>query len=83
MRFVVLGSVVAAFSFAGCTKRPSEEELAKLEEARSAATAAEQKLSELRRERQDLEQQLASKEAELRLHEEERDDLKMKMENHQ
>jgi septal ring factor EnvC (AmiA/AmiB activator) len=73
-RYIVLGSFVAL-----CTKRPSEEELAKLEEAKAAAESAERKLADLRRERMDLESQLQAKEDELRNHEAERDDLKEKM----
>ncbi|MBD3393224.1 MAG: hypothetical protein GF418_13955 [Chitinivibrionales bacterium] len=78
-RYLVLGSFVALVTMSGCTKRPSEEELAKLEEAKAAAESAERKLAELRRERMDLESQLQSKEDELRNHEMERDELKEKM----
>ncbi len=78
-RYIVLGSFVALCTMSGCTKRPSEEELAKLEEAKAAAESAERKLADLRRERMDLESQLQAKEDELRNHEAERDDLKEKM----
>jgi outer membrane murein-binding lipoprotein Lpp len=78
-RFLILSTFVAMCAMNGCTKRPSEEELAKLEEAKSAAESAERKLAELRRERMDLEAQVQAKEDELRNHEAERDDLKQKM----
>lgn len=78
-KIVVLGSLIAAFGLGGCTKKPSEEELTKLEEARAAAESAERKLAELKQERMSLESQLSQKESELRLHEEERDELKVKM----
>jgi predicted nucleic acid-binding Zn-ribbon protein len=52
-----------------------------LEEARSAAESAERKLAELRQERQDLENQLSKKQAELSQHEAERDEIRQKMEN--
>ena len=76
---VVSGLIAGGMMVGGCTKRPSEEELAKLEETRQAADAAEQKLAELRRERMELESVLQEKQAELQRHEEERDDLQMKM----
>ncbi len=79
-RYVLIGSFIAMCGIAGC--KPSEEELAKLEEARAAAESAEKKLAELRQERMNLESQLSAKEAELKEHEAERDDLKEKMEQH-
>jgi outer membrane murein-binding lipoprotein Lpp len=78
-RYLILGSFVAALAMGGCTKKPNEEELAKLEEARAAAESAERKLDELKRERMALESQVQAKEDELRNHEAERDDLKQKM----
>ena len=78
-RYLVLGSFVALCTMGGCTKRPNEEELARLEEAKSAAESAERKLADLRRERMDLESQLGVKQDELRNHEAERDELKEKM----
>ncbi len=80
-RYVLIGSFVVMCGMTGCNK-PSTEELAKLEEARSAAESAERKLAELRQERMALEGQLGEKEAVLREHEAERDDLKEKMEAH-
>jgi septal ring factor EnvC (AmiA/AmiB activator) len=68
-----------AVSSVGCTKRPSEEELAKLDQATAAAEAAERRLAELRSERMALEQQLDAKKQELGQHEEELQDLKQKM----
>ena len=50
-----------------------------MEEARAAVESAERKLAELREERMSLESQLSQKQAELREHEAERDDLREKM----
>jgi outer membrane murein-binding lipoprotein Lpp len=76
---VAAASLVAMVNLSGCTKKPSTEELAKLEQARSAAESAEKKLAELRAERQQLEQQLDAKKGELKQNENERDDVKAKM----
>ena len=81
MRIALLASVIAACSV-GCTKRPSEEELVRLEQATAAAEAAERKLAELRNERMALESQLEGKRQELGQHEAERDELKVKMEEY-
>ncbi len=78
-RYLLIGSFVAACCMTGCTKRPTEEQLTKLEEARAAVESAERKLAELREERMSLENQLSQKQAELREHEAERDDLREKM----
>lgn len=78
----MIGTFVCMCGMVGCTPKPSQEELQRLEEARSAAESAERKLAELRQERMNLESQLSQKEAELREHEAERDDLKEKMEAH-
>ena len=80
-RLILIGTFVCMCGMVGCGK-PSVDELTKLEEARSAAESAERKLAELRQERMNLESQLSQKEAELREHEAERDDLKEKMEAH-
>ena len=80
-RLILIGAFVCMCGMVGCGK-PSVDELTKLEEARSAAESAERKLAELRQERMNLESQLSQKEAELREHEAERDDLKEKMEAH-
>jgi septal ring factor EnvC (AmiA/AmiB activator) len=58
-------SALIAIGGAGCTKKPSQEEASKLEQARVAAESAEKKLSELRQERMQLEQELQSKQSEL------------------
>jgi len=76
---LALAAFAATVSLSGCTKRPSEDELAKLEQAKQAAESAERKLAELRAERMQLEETLAQKQGELREHEEERDYLRDKM----
>ena len=80
-RFFLLCSFIVTCCITGCTRRPKTEDLTKLEEARSAAESAERKLAELRQERQDLENLLSQKQAELSEHEAERDELRQKMEN--
>lgn len=79
--YLMIASGVLFCGLSGCTKKPNQEELTKLEEARNAAESAERKLAELRQERMSLENQLSQKEAELKQHEAERDDLKQKMQN--
>jgi septal ring factor EnvC (AmiA/AmiB activator) len=78
-RLIIVLAAALVTGFAGCTKKPSQEEVTKLDEAKSAAESAEKKLSELRRERMDLEEQLNKKEGELKTKEQERDELKSKM----
>jgi septal ring factor EnvC (AmiA/AmiB activator) len=75
---VVILAAVLVVCTVGCTKRPSQEELAKLDQATAAADAAERKLADLRTERAQLEQQLEAKKQELGQHEAERDELKAK-----
>jgi hypothetical protein len=79
VRYGLIGCFSAMVLLGGCTKRPSQDELARLEEARTAAEAAENKLAELKRERMELEATLQQKQEELKKREEERDDVKQKM----
>lgn len=60
----------------GCTKKPSQEEMSRLDESKAAAESAEKKLSELRQERIRLEAELDGKKKELQKMESERDGLK-------
>ena len=71
--------VVGSGALVGCTKKPTNQDVSKLEEARAAAESAERKLSELRQERMRLEQELQNKQSELNANEKERDDLKDKV----
>ncbi len=62
--------LVGLFTFSlliatGCTRHPNADQIKKLEEARSACLSSEQKLSEVQKQRQDLENQLAQKKSEL------------------
>jgi septal ring factor EnvC (AmiA/AmiB activator) len=77
-RFLLIGSCIAMAAMTGCTKKPSQDELTKLDEAKQAAESAEKKLSELKQERQQLETTLATKQTELKQNQDERDDLKKK-----
>ena len=73
--FLLLSTVIicAGLLTSGCTRKPSPDEINKLQEQRSAAESAEKKLSELRDERAKLEAQLEAKKTELKKAEEERD----------
>jgi hypothetical protein len=57
-KFMACVAVAASLIFggiAGCTKKPNKEEVAKVEEAKSAAESAEKKLYDLKQERMKLE----------------------------
>ena len=77
-RFLLIGSCIAMAGVSGCTKKPSQDEMTKLEEAKQSAESAEKKLTELKQERMQLEATLQSKQTELKQNEDERDDLKKK-----
>ena len=77
--FVVAAMIAFCGMNTGCTKRPSKDELSKLDEAKSAAEGAEKKLYELKQERQRLETERQQKQDELKKSEEERDDIKKKL----
>ena len=76
---LVVGLALVLGGISGCTRKPSQQELTKLEEAKSAAESADKKLSELRQERLILEQELTNKQTELRNQETERDAIKAKL----
>lgn len=80
---VVLVAIVAAFFVisTGCSRHPNEEQIRAMEEARSAALAAEQKLADKRQECDQLESQLADKKKELDAVKQEREDIKKRLEN--
>jgi septal ring factor EnvC (AmiA/AmiB activator) len=85
-KYLIIGLIAATFLFGSLTaltgcgaKKPNQEELGKLEEARSAAEAAEKKLADLKAERMALEQELEKKKEELRKTQEERDQAKQKL----
>lgn len=78
---ISVASVVAiALMTSGCTKKPSQEELGALDNARGAAIGAEQLKKDKIEERMALEEKLATQKAVLAPHEDERDELKKKME---
>ena len=54
----LISTLLLSGGFVGCTKKPSNEESSKLDEAKAAAESAERKLSDLRMERMKLEQEL-------------------------
>ena len=53
----ISGFILASF---GCTKHPNEDQIRVMEEARSAALAAEQKVQDLEARKKQLQDQLAS-----------------------
>jgi Skp family chaperone for outer membrane proteins len=59
----------------GCSPKPSNEDIGKLEQARVAAESAEKKLHELRQERMQLESELQGKQGELQATEKENADI--------
>lgn len=73
---------LVALTLTGCSKGPNEEQLNALEEARGAAESAERAKAAKVQERTELEAQVAAKEGQLSTKEEERDDVKQKMEEH-
>jgi DNA repair exonuclease SbcCD ATPase subunit len=76
---IMIGAIMLCGGMMGCTQKPSQAELSKLDEAKSAAESAEKKLSELRQERMKLEQDLGNKQMELKDQEQEQENLKSKM----
>lgn len=62
---VVLAFCMSSLFMASCTSHPNEEQIQALEEARSAALAAEQECSDKKSERQEMEAQVDAKKSEL------------------
>jgi hypothetical protein len=65
---LIIGACLISGGIAGCSSsapKASSEETGKLQEAKVAAESAERKLSELRQERVQLEQQLQAKQSEV------------------
>jgi septal ring factor EnvC (AmiA/AmiB activator) len=75
-KYLLIFSATGLFLLGGCAKKPSQEELSRLDESKAAAESAEKKLRDLRKERMDLEATLDSKKSELQKLENERDGLK-------
>jgi len=76
----VVTIVAMLFISTGCSRHPSEEQIRVLEEARSAALAAEQKLADKRQECAQLDTELAGKKRELDRVKQEREDVKRRLE---
>ena len=53
--FVAVAASLTLGTVAGCTKKPNQNDVAKLEEAKTAAESAEKKLYDLKQERMKLE----------------------------
>lgn len=71
---VLVSSLFFVGSFTGCTQKPNQDELTKLDEAKSAAESAEKKLSDLRQERIKLENELQGTQSEVQKEEQELDE---------
>lgn len=82
LKGLILISIIAAFFVisTGCSRHPNEEQVRVLEEARSAALAAEQKLADKRQECSQLQSQLDQKKSELAAAKQEREDIKKRLE---
>lgn len=83
VKWVILVASVSLFFVisTGCSRHPNEEQIRVMEEARSAALAAEQKLADKRQECNDLESQLAQKKKDLEAAKQEREDIKQRLAN--
>jgi Tfp pilus assembly protein PilN len=77
------GIFMMGLYFSGCTKHPNQEQLSALEEQKKAALAAEEQLDKLRREKADLENQLAKKKAELEKSKKEKEAVQQRLEGRQ
>jgi septal ring factor EnvC (AmiA/AmiB activator) len=78
-KIILSAAALILLSWAGCARKPSAQEMGKLDEARLSVEAAEKKLNELREERIKLEATLEAKKEELRRAETERDSIKAKL----
>jgi hypothetical protein len=79
LKLIAVSAFLSGFMLTGCTQRPDEEQLQRLEEARGAAESAERTKHDKIEERRLLEQEVEQKEGTLERHEEERDDIQEKM----
>ena len=70
-RVFLICTFVISSGLIGCSPKPSNEDIGKLEQARVAAESAEKKLHELRQERMQLESELQGKQGELQATEKE------------
>jgi Tfp pilus assembly protein PilN len=84
-RYFKLGLICSVFLmglyFTGCTKHPNQEQRTALEELKSETLAAEQELEQLKREKADLENQLAKKKAELEKSKQEKELVQQRLES--
>jgi hypothetical protein len=71
----LISALLLTFGFTGCTPKPSNEEMGKLEESRAAAESAERKLSQLRMERMGLEKELEGSQTQEQTEEQELEEI--------
>ncbi len=67
----------------GCSRHPNPEQISKMEEARKACLAAEQKLNEIVKTREGLEKELAAKQKELKDLQKEKEMIQQRLRNWQ
>ncbi|GEM_PF-841655 len=81
-RWLVSGAVIGSLFFAfGCTSHPNDNQIRQMEETRSAALSAEQRLDDLTKQRQQLESELAQKQKELQQCETNKADVQKRLDN--
>ena len=73
VKVVIAGAMLTSLSLVSCSSKPNAEQLRALEEQEKAATSAEAKCEEMKRERNDLQRQLDAKKAELQAAQKEKD----------
>ena len=72
IKMTVLAMFLTTFLFTGCTRYANEEELKVLNDQNAAVKKAETRLTDVKKERRDLEAKLAEKQKELKAAEEEK-----------
>ncbi|RKY89176.1 hypothetical protein DRQ09_01800 [candidate division KSB1 bacterium] len=66
MGIICIALLFFLFAFSGCSKYANKEQLAQLEHQKQAALAAEKKLDDCKKEKEDLKNQIAQKQKELK-----------------
>ncbi|RMF61061.1 MAG: hypothetical protein D6748_02620 [Calditrichaeota bacterium] len=81
-KWLVTSALVATLVFSfGCASHPNDEQIRQMEETRSAALSAEQRLEELTKQRQQLEGELSQKQQEAQNCEDEKAEVQKRLEN--
>ena len=81
-KWLVSGAVIASLLLSfGCASRPNDDQIRQMEETRSAALSAEQRLDDLTKQRQQLESELAEKQKELQQCEDNKAEVQKRLDN--